>query len=303
MECILVDDCGTDDSIAIVERMISQYKGAMRFRIIHHDFNRGLSAARNTGTLEAKGDYLYYLDSDDEITNDCIETLMIKMAESPDLEMVQGNYCRHNITNKHVVPAREIVDTIVLTNDEVRKCYYQYGQMTISVWNKLVKRDLIIENNILCPEKLLYEETIWTFNLLKYLDKACFISKVTYHYRNRPHSIMTSTDKKTRAYHFSVIFENVLTHLSVGYEEEEFIFFLRRIRSEYFRCKGDVKVFKKVIELCQSLSRLYCSKFTSIIMVYAIELGKLSYGWLIWTLIIRLRHPIMIVRDVRRPFT
>lgn len=68
MECLIVDDCGTDDSIAIAKQMIADYKGPIRFQILHHEWNRGLSAARNTGTEAATGEYLYYLDSDDEIT-------------------------------------------------------------------------------------------------------------------------------------------------------------------------------------------------------------------------------------------
>ena len=58
MECLLVDDCGTDDSITIAERMIADYEGPIQFQILHHERNRGLSAARNTGTEAAKGEYL-----------------------------------------------------------------------------------------------------------------------------------------------------------------------------------------------------------------------------------------------------
>lgn len=73
MERLMVDDCGTDDSIAIAEKMIANYSGPIKFQIMHHEYNRGLSAARNIGTLQATGGYLYYLDSDDEITIDCIK--------------------------------------------------------------------------------------------------------------------------------------------------------------------------------------------------------------------------------------
>ena len=65
LECIIVDDATQDDSIVKCEQLIAAYKGPIRFRILHHGQNRGLSAARNTGTKVATGDYLYYLDSDD----------------------------------------------------------------------------------------------------------------------------------------------------------------------------------------------------------------------------------------------
>ena len=75
IECIFVDDCGQDDSVAILEKLIAEYHGPMQFSIVHHEHNKGLSGARNTGIRKASGDYLYFLDSDDSITSDCIEKL------------------------------------------------------------------------------------------------------------------------------------------------------------------------------------------------------------------------------------
>ena len=65
MECILVDDCGQDNSIGVAEKMISDYQGTIHFRILHHDHNRGQSAARNTGMDAATGEYIFFSDSDD----------------------------------------------------------------------------------------------------------------------------------------------------------------------------------------------------------------------------------------------
>ena len=163
IECLLVDDCGTDDSINIAERMIAEYDGTIIFRILHHEGNRGLSAARNTGTFHATGDYLYYLDSDDVITEDCIETLMRIVAEHPDVEMVQGNACRHYAQKEPMVLVKEITVPLAETNDEVRRCYYQLRQFYVNVWNKLLRRDFVIKNNLLCKEELLFEDNLWIF--------------------------------------------------------------------------------------------------------------------------------------------
>ena len=75
VECIIVDDCGKDNSMSIAERFIEEYIGKISFSIIHHGSNRGLSAARNTGIKAAKGEYVYFLDSDDTITADCIQRM------------------------------------------------------------------------------------------------------------------------------------------------------------------------------------------------------------------------------------
>ena len=88
IECIILDDCGSDNSIDIAENLISEYVGCIDFRILHHDFNRGLSAARNTGIDSAKGEYIYYLDSDDKIVPDCIEKLVSSVKKHPDSQIV-----------------------------------------------------------------------------------------------------------------------------------------------------------------------------------------------------------------------
>lgn len=88
IECIIVNDATNDDSIDKCEGLIKNYNGPICFRIISHDYNRGLSAARNTGTIAAIGDFIYYLDGDDEITADCIEKLIKAAWEHPNAEVV-----------------------------------------------------------------------------------------------------------------------------------------------------------------------------------------------------------------------
>ena len=68
IECILVNDATPDDSIDIAKRLIADYNGPIQFRILNHEHNKGFSATRNTGIDAATGDYLYFFDSDDEIT-------------------------------------------------------------------------------------------------------------------------------------------------------------------------------------------------------------------------------------------
>ena len=54
IECILVDDCGTDKSVEIAEKRIAEYDGPIEFKVLHHDHNRGLSAALITRWSEVK---------------------------------------------------------------------------------------------------------------------------------------------------------------------------------------------------------------------------------------------------------
>ena len=68
MELLLVDDCGTDNSIELADNFLKDCKG-VNYKVLHHNQNRGLSAARNTGLKAAKGEYVYFLDSDDALSD------------------------------------------------------------------------------------------------------------------------------------------------------------------------------------------------------------------------------------------
>ena len=298
MECLIVDDCGTDDSMAIAERVIASYDGPIVFQILHHERNRGLSAARNTGTLAAKGDYLYYLDSDDEITEDCIALLMGKAEEYPEAELVQGNYFCHTLTGETVVPIKQYALAVASSNDEVRKCYYR--QMSVNVWNKLIRRDFLIDHHLFNKEGILFEDELWIFYLLKYLNKACFVSTITYHQKKRPHSITTGTDRATMAHHYAIVYHDILSNLTPGHEQEEFRFYEKRFCSILLRFFRYDSGMEEVFLLCWDLSRQYGDGRMRFKLTVYRFLGSFKYGWVVVTLWKRVKRPSMILRDIKR---
>lgn len=296
MECLLVDDCGADDSIAIAKQMIAEYEGPIRFQILHHEWNKGLSAARNTGTEAAIGEFLYYLDSDDEITEDCIKRLMGEVAKYPDVEMVQGNACRHLIQGGSINLVEDVFVPLAESNEEVRRCFYQYRQVYVNVWNKLLKRDLVVYNRILCKEGLLYEDNLWVFYLLRFLKKAAFVSDITYHQKKRPNSITTGINFKTKALSLCVVYREILNDLSPSYEKEEFFYYLRRIEKNYIRFVHDVPEFSEILQLCKDKCNMYGSSFLQLKLAIISILGPYRYGERIWTFMLWLLYPIRLLK-------
>src|SRR5690554_4042262 len=86
LEIILVNDATPDNSIEIIEKFISENPD-LNIKLLHHEKNSGLSVVRNTGIDNSSGKYIYFLDSDDEITEDCIE-LFVKEIEDKKVQMV-----------------------------------------------------------------------------------------------------------------------------------------------------------------------------------------------------------------------
>ncbi len=250
MECIIVDDCGTDDSIAIAERMMAVYQGPILFRILQHEHNRGLSAARNTGTKAAAGDYIYYLDSDDEITEDCIEKLMAVALHDQGIEMVHGNgsveFGNQGSGNPYI---EQFPKSHLISNEDIRKFFYQKKIILICAWNKLIKKSFLTDHHLLFKEGIIYEDLLWLFYSIKYIRSVGFVSDITYLHRIRPGSITTGTEDKKCAYHRCIICQDIITHLTPGHEIEEYRYFGRFFASFYRRYAYCLPVFRETFPL------------------------------------------------------
>ncbi len=232
MECLLVDDCGNDDSIAIAEGIINEYKGPIRFQFLHHKQNQGLSAARNTGTDVATGDYVFYLDGDDEITVDCVEKLARPVINDQTIEMVIGN--RRIKSEDILVSSRHqkrlnIQQEDIVSSEVVRFYYYNRRKFYLSAWNKLIRRDFLIQNQLYFREGLLHEDILWVYYVVKYLCHLYVIPDITYIYHKRPHSITTGIDVENRLRHKIMIYEDIANNLTDGDKEREAKFYLNKV--------------------------------------------------------------------------
>ena len=200
IECILVDDCGSDNSIDLAQAFIDGYKGNIKFSILYHTKNKGLSAARNTALQHTTGKFVYFLDSDDTITVDCIESLVAKAIKYPNVDFVQGNILdeQGNICNYgwHT-QLPEYCDN----HDKLEK--YLLFVVVTSAWNKLLKTSFLTEHHLLFPEGIIHEDLYWNFFLTKHTKAVSFVNKGTYSYYINPNSIVTSLDPNVRIKRYS----------------------------------------------------------------------------------------------------
>lgn len=190
LECIFVDDCGHDDSMAVVERLVESYDGSIKMRILHHEQNRGLSAARNTGIRAAAGDYVFFLDSDDKITPDCIERLAVHVERHPGVDIVQGSFnskfgSLYKLAGKGLP---EYADDF----GWIRKTLLRRYVIPVMTTNMLVRRQFIVDKNLFFVEGHLYEDEIENFLFAKHVGSMAFEMTETYNYTLNPNGIMRS---------------------------------------------------------------------------------------------------------------
>ena len=200
IECILVDDCGKDNSIAIAKQQIAGYKGSIEFRILHHEHNRGLSAARNTGTDAATGDYIYYLDSDDYISDDCLDVLT-EPLQKREYDIVLGDI--QTFGEKQGLPFLYEERSEILGNANIFDSYTN-RLIYVMAWNKLCKLSFLRDNNFSFLEGQLHEDEMWTYKIMSSIDSLAICHSNTYFYRIRGGSIIQTDNlvngKKANAY-------------------------------------------------------------------------------------------------------
>lgn len=211
IECICIDDGTPDDSIEKIEAILSSYTGPIEFRIVHHKVNRGLSAARNTGVDEAKGDYLLFVDSDDELTVSSLEYFQncLSNGEKPDIiigsTISKPPKAFYSIDNFRTT-------TIIKGNDEIRKnIYCSKNAIPVCAWNKLIRREFFIDNELYFKEGLLYEDHHWMYFVAKKAVHIRFCFEATYIHYITPNSIMTTSNREKFTKHFSVILKDVFS--------------------------------------------------------------------------------------------
>jgi glycosyltransferase involved in cell wall biosynthesis len=191
IEIIAVNDGSTDNSTSILDL----YKSTPRVTIINQT-NQGLSAARNTGLRHAKGQYIFFLDSDDYIEPDTCKILYNKAIQykSPlvicDLLLFWSNkktrpYNHLNLDENKIYSPYDLY-SLLLT-----------GKLGCQVVNKLYKKEILDKYQCFFEEGKYYEDMVFTFSIMSHYSQIVFVNKPLYIYRMRDTSIVyTPSEKK-----------------------------------------------------------------------------------------------------------
>ena len=208
IECIIVDDCSPDKSMVIAEKLIATYQGDdITFVIIRHNINKGISAARNTGIKAAKGDLIYFIDSDDHIMENCLKSMVSYSLCYPHVDVVMGNSLCMGINYLTNTKVTNNSSSTFLLDDKV-----SMWQLLLTrsfdqhVWNKLIRRSFILEHELFFEEGIIYEDILWTYRMMPYLSSVLLVPGLMYLYEYNPNSIIHTTPQKADLMISSFIF-------------------------------------------------------------------------------------------------
>lgn len=216
LEIILVDDCSPDHSMELAQEYIkaSPLSTDLHFIFLKHEHNRGLSAARNTGIDAATGEYIFFLDSDDQIVPDCI-TSLIKISEYRAPEMIVGSV--QSIDKNGNKKYQLLSDEQHEGTKNIRDLFLNKSIYEVA-WNKLIKLDFIKRNQLYFIEGIIHEDTPWTFFCVNKLVRIATSSIVTYQYYLRSDSIMGNQLRTNKYKRYNSLLK-IVKVLNEGFEE------------------------------------------------------------------------------------
>lgn len=200
LECIVVDDCGKDRSMDVVQKTIEKYNGPVEFKILRHEHNKGLSGARNTALRAAKGEYVFFLDSDDILLPQALHGLAKLAQEYPGVDIVQGEM---QLSNPDVGLASYLTVSAIVVPEYLsgheRARHALLFDTPVTACGKLIRRNFIVQNGLYFVEGMIHEDDMWAVSASRYINAIAYYFTPVYWYNNDNNGSIINTSDKTRS--------------------------------------------------------------------------------------------------------
>lgn len=187
-EIIAIDDGSTDKSLQLLNQLSNKYHNLKVF----HKENGGLSSARNLGVKYAKGEYLWFIDSDDFIKTNVLQDLY-QIMDNNNLDVVMMDYNTFNIQNKYtsrqMSPSSlyEITDGKDFVSNHLLSCYVPCFIFNRFFW---------LQSGYVFKQGILFEDLEIIPFILRKAQRLMYYHHIIYNYFIRPNSITNKTNPK-----------------------------------------------------------------------------------------------------------
>ena len=171
-EVIVVDDGSTDQTTKLLET----YKTNPSIRV-HSQPNSGISVARNQGLKLSRGKFISFVDSDDCVTPDFLEKLIIPLLQNPNIDITVCGY--QEIYQDHKI--HHPLNPQIITGTEATKNFLLKQQdFDILIWNKLCRKSLFDDHAIYYPVGQIHEDNLTTYKLFAAAKKIQYLKDELY---------------------------------------------------------------------------------------------------------------------------
>ena len=191
LEILVVDDCGSDNSMAIVSSLVQTHSRGTAVRIIKHVQNKGIGEARNTIIKECRGKYVYFIDSDDFMEPNAIE-LLCAQSEKYETDVAIASHRKVALNTGEELPTYQYKSFRRFYGEDAFAnyvCSDLRWHVAIVVWNILFSVDFLRTNNLLFAGRK-DEDALFLSDYYSEVKSAVIMPDITYNYVVRPDSIM-----------------------------------------------------------------------------------------------------------------
>lgn len=219
IEYIFVDDCSPDRSVEVLLQVAERYPYLQqRIRILHHEYNRGVAAARETGLAVATGEYVYWVDADDWIEHDTIEKMVVR-SEQGRVDIVACGWYLCFSQNERRMPMPCYADAETALRGMLS------GQMRWNLWLYMIKRDLYLVNDIHFIEgENVGEDMVVLIKLFSHAKSIGFVNGAFYHYVKQNENSLTTLgpeqQMKRQMCNLQAAIDYLMVHFIGKYERE-----------------------------------------------------------------------------------
>lgn len=178
LDIVFVDDCTPDKSIAVLQSVLSEYpKRKDQVRVVKHNYNKGLAAARNTAVNSSLGEFIMHVDSDDFLATNAVE-LMVHMQNCTGADIVSGSAIQ-------LLPSKQQITLHSIEYKNHLEMASDMCSLTLrhTVWARLIRKRLYEEHDIHALEGANVGEDLQVMPQLAYFaEKVKSIKDVIYYY-------------------------------------------------------------------------------------------------------------------------
>ncbi len=188
IEIIVINDGSTDNSLNVVTKIAEKDN---RIQIYSQE-NQGLSITRNTGIEKAKGNYIYFMDSDDLLDIDALECCYYKCIKNDlDLVFFDAEVLNNENISFSIDYIRKNIKDTIYTGDALISYLLSVNQYKAPVWLSFINLDYLKRINLFFYPKIIHEDELFTPLLYLQAEKIGRINRSFFKRRIRFNSIMT----------------------------------------------------------------------------------------------------------------